>query len=330
MKTLAMLLIVTACMFLRPAPAPAAESAATAGGPYLLSYFRGNGETGLHLACSRDGYTWTALNGGRPLLAPRVGTKEILMRDPSIVQGPDGTFHMVWTTGWTDGRGIGYSSSKDLVQWSEQKFIPVMAHEPAARNCWAPELFHDQATGQFIILWSTTIPGRFPETEKSGDNGYNHRIYCTTTRDFETFTPTRLFYDPGFNVIDAAILHAQGRYHLIIKDETRHPVAKKNLRIASSDNVMGPYTSLSEPITISWVEGPSAIRIGGEYFIYFDHYARPQYYGAIRSKDLKTWEDVSKQMSFPAGARHGTVFQVGEPVLERLLKLEQAPAPTGR
>lgn len=316
------LLIALACI-LSNSPARAADAAKEA---YLLSCFRGNGEDGLHLAYSRDGHTWTALNNDKSFLAPRVGTKERLMRDPSVARGPDGMFHMVWTTGWTDGRGIGYASSKDLIEWSEQKFIPLMAHEPTARNCWAPEIFFDAAGQQFIILWSTTIPGRFPDTEKTGDNDYNHRIYVTTTKDFESFTPTKLFYDGGFNVIDATLLKAGQKYHLILKDETKNPVAKKNLRIASADSVMGPYTNLSEPFTISWVEGPSAIRIGDEYFIYFDHYARPQYYGAVKSKDLKTWEDVSRQMHFPAGARHGTVFAVPEEVLAKLLKHGTAPA----
>src|SRR5262245_13547436 len=93
---------------------------------YLFSSFRGNGD-GLHLAWSRDGFEWTALNHDMPYLTPTIGGK--LLRDPSIVQGPDGTFHMVWTTGWWD-RVIGYASSKDLLHWSEQREIPVMAQEP--------------------------------------------------------------------------------------------------------------------------------------------------------------------------------------------------------
>ena len=55
------------------------------------------------------------------------------MRDPSICQAPDGTFHMVWTSSWTD-RIIGYASSRDLIHWSEQQAIPVMMHEPEAHN----------------------------------------------------------------------------------------------------------------------------------------------------------------------------------------------------
>ena len=49
-----------------------------------------------------------------------------------------------------------------------------------------------------------------PETETSGDADDNrrldHRLYATTTTDFRHYTPTRLLYDPGFNVIDGTIV----------------------------------------------------------------------------------------------------------------------------
>ena len=113
-----------------------------------------------------------------------------------------------------------------------------MAHEPQAMNCWAPEVVYDENKQQYVIFWATTIPGRFPKTDGTGDGKYNHRIYSTTTKDFKTFTPTRLFFDGGFNVIDATMLHAEGKYYLIVKDETLKPV-KKNLRIAVGSQPRG-------------------------------------------------------------------------------------------
>jgi hypothetical protein len=44
---------------------------------------------------------------------------------------------------------------------------------------------------------------------------YNHRTYATATKDFRSFTPTRLFFDGSFNVIDATMLHAEREYYLI-------------------------------------------------------------------------------------------------------------------
>ena len=285
---------------------------------YLFSYFIGNGEDGLHLAWSPDGYRFEALKGGQSFLTPRVGESR-LMRDPCILRGPDGLYHMVWTTSWT-GQTIGYANSKDLIHWSEQRAIPVMAHEPTVRNCWAPEIVYDHDEEHYRIFWASTIPGRFPDTENQAEDQYNHRMYSTTTRDFETFTPTRLFYDPGFNVIDATFLPANDQFYLIIKDETRNPV-KKHLRIAAADRMSGPFGPLGEPFTQDWVEGPSAIQIGDETLVYFDAY-RDRHYAAMRSTDLETWEDITAQISMPPGARHGTVFEVPREVVVNLMEAD--------
>ena len=259
---------------------------------YLFSSFRGNGEDGLHLAYSHDGLKWTALNNDKSFLKPEVGTK--LMRDPCICRGPDGTFHMVWTSGWWD-KGIGIAHSKDLINWSEQKWLGVMEHEPTAVNCWAPEIFYDSKDKKYMIFWSTTIPERFPDTENSGDSGnnrkLNHRIYYVTTEDFKTYTKAGLLYEDGFNVIDATIVRDGDRYVMFVKDETRQPVAKKNIRIAFSDNLEGPYSHASEPISPDWVEGPTAMKISDTWYLYYDGYRQHRYEG-IRSKDLKYWDHM--------------------------------------
>jgi beta-xylosidase len=289
---------------------------------FLFTSFRGNGEDGLHLAWSTNGYQWQALNGDRSFLNPQVGAHKI-MRDPCLAEGPDGTFHLVWTSGWTADKGkiIGYAHSKDLLAWSEQKAIPVMENEPSSRNIWAPEIFWDKAKARWLIFWSSTIPGRFPETDSTGDDGYNHHFYCTTTADFQTFAESRLLYNPGFNAIDATLLQAGDKSYLFFKDERKTPL-KKNLRYAMADHPDGPFGKPSEPFTGDWVEGPSAIKIKDEYLVYFDHYAQPHYYGAVRSKDLEHWEDCSKEMSFPKGHRHGTVLRVPSKIAQRLLAIQ--------
>jgi hypothetical protein len=312
------------CLFALTLLALVTRVASAAGAPdqaYLFTYFTKNGEDGLHLAWSADGYTWEKLNDGRSYLTPRVGTAK-LMRDPCVVRGPDGTYHMVWTSGWNEN-SIGYASSKDFITWTEQKAIPVMAHEPTVRNAWAPEVVYDERRQEFLLFWASTIPGRFPKTEGSSEDKYNHRIYATTTKDFVTFTPTRLFYDPGFSVIDATFLDTERGRRLIVKDETRMP-PKKYLQIAAVADTHGPFSGLSAPFTPSglWVEGPTAIRIGDDYLLYFDAYIE-KHYGALRSRDLVTWEDVTAKMRFPdegtaVRMRHGTVIAVPPEVLAAL------------
>jgi hypothetical protein len=282
---------------------------------YLFSYFMGNGEDGLHLAYSTDGLKWEALNDNQSFLTPTAG-KDKLMRDPCIIAGPDGKFRMVWTVSWNE-KGIGYAWSEDLIHWSEQYYLPVMEHEPEARNCWAPEVFYDEASGQYIIFWSTTIPGRFPETEKTGDDKYNHRMYYVTTTDFMDFAETELFYHHGFNVIDGTLIKEKDQYVLFLKDETRNP-PQKNIRIATSSKLTGGFSEPTEPITGQyWAEGPTPVKIGDYWIVYFDKY-RDHKMGAVRSKDLKNWEDISDQVIFPEGTRHGTVLKVSQKVLENL------------
>ncbi len=274
---------------------------------YLFSYFKNNGQDGLHLAYSYDGLSWKALKGDSSFLTPTV-SKDKLMRDPCIIRGADGKFHMVWTVSWND-KGIGYASSRNLVNWSEQQFIPVMSHEDSARNCWAPEIIYDEKHKEYMIYWATTIAGRFKEGASTGDDKYNHRIYYTTTRDFKSFSKTKLLYDKGFNVIDATILKKGKQYIMFLKDETRNP-PQKNIRIASSKNLTGGYSAPSLPITGKyWAEGPTVLQTAKTWIVYFDKYTEHKY-GALESTDLVNWTDISDKLTMPPGIRHGTVFSI--------------------
>jgi beta-galactosidase len=285
---------------------------------YLFAYFVGNGEDGLHLAYSYDGLEWKALKDGKSFLTPTVG-KDRLMRDPSIVQGSDGVFRMVWTSGWWD-RGIGYASSKDLVHWSDQQNVPVMEYEPTAKNAWAPELFYDKKSKDYYIFWASTVPSLHPNAPDSAtEKGLNHRLYSVTTKDFNSFTPTRLFFDPDFSVIDGTILQKGNEYMMFVKNETLRPV-QKNIRVtATFDLQKGFATQVSSSITGKyWAEGPSPLLVEGYIYVYFDKY-REHKYGAVRSKDGATWEDISDKVSFPKGMRHGTAFVVSRKMVEELL-----------
>lgn len=295
---------------------------ALAGDWFLFTSFRRNGETGVYFALSQDGKRWTPTHGGRAAIEPQQAG--MLMRDPFLVQGPDGTYHLLWTWGWTrqqtGGRlKIGYASSKDLVEWSAQREIPIFENEPTARNAWAPEAVWDAKRREWIVFWSTTIPGRFPGTGQTGDQGYDHRLYAMTTKDWTTFSAPRLWFDPGFNSIDATVVADGGRWILIFKDERRNPLQKR-LRLAFADSPAGPWSGVTEPFTRDWVEGPSAIRIGDAWWIYFDHYAKPRHYGAVRTRDWKTFEDVTAELQFPEDHRHGTVIRIPERIAQRLIR----------
>ena len=195
-----------------------------------------------------------------------------------------------------------------------------MYHEPETKNSWAPELYYDEKDDLFYIIWASTVPGKFPELPTSErEAGLNHRQYFVTTKDFEQFSDTELFFDPGFSVIDGAIVKKDGKYWFIVKNENSAP-AEKNLRVTFSDDLkQGFPTHVSENISgDQWAEGPAAIQVGEYVYVYFDKY-RDKKYGAIRSIDGQSWEDVSEIISFPKGTRHGTAFKITESEFEKLI-----------
>ncbi len=303
------------------APGPAPE---TGKGPWLFSYFGDEG-AGLHLAWSDDGLKFTPLHNDKPLLTPTLGGK--LMRDPCMRQGSDGVWHLVWTTGWSD-QGFGVASSKDLLHWSDQRFVDAMTYEATAQNTWAPELFYDDIHAEWLIFWASTIPEKFKETALPGGDLakgviLNHRMYYCTTKDFITFSGTKLFYDPGFNCIDATITKAGDKHYvMVIKDETKVPEAKKNLRVATAESPQGPWSKASAPISVAWVEGPTIAKVGDGWTIYYDMYTAHKY-GALQTTDWKTFKDVGAELAMPKGARHGTVTPISA---EQLATLKAAAA----
>lgn len=152
--------------------------------------------------------------------------------------------------------------------------------------------------------------------------GLNHRMYCVTTKDFRTFSETKMFFNPDFSVIDAAIVKVPKSDELImvVKNENSNP-PEKNLRITRTKNIRDGFpVEVSAPITGDyWAEGPAPLYVDDALYVYFDKYCDHRY-GAVRSLDNgKTWEDVSDRVSFPKGTRHGTAFKVDASVVEALL-----------
>ena len=278
---------------------------------YVSTSFHEPATEGLRFIYSRDGIRWDSIQG--VFLRPMVGQQKV-MRDPSIVRGPDGTFHLVWTSSWRGDRGFGYSSSKDLIHWTPQRFIET-GMDTTTVNTWAPELFYDDVKRQYLIIWASCVPGRFPDGQEEHKN--NHRLYYMTTKDFRTFSKTQLFYEPGFSAIDATLVkRGNSDYVMVVKDNTR---PMRNIKVAFAKSPYGPWSAASEPFTEQFTEGPSTAKVGDWYYIYYDSY-RHKIYGAHRTKDFKTFQDQTGSVKFPVGHKHGTVFMADEQLVENLIK----------
>lgn len=280
---------------------------------YLYSSFHEPATDGLRYLYSRDGMHWDSIPG--VWLKPEVG-KQKVMRDPSIQSTPDGTYHFVWTSSWRGDRGFGYSSSKDLKNWTKERFVEVMT-DTSTVNVWAPELFWDDSRQEMMIVWASCVPYLYSKGEEDEMN--NHRLYYTTTKDFKTFTPSRILYDPGFSCIDATLIKTGNQsYVMVLKDNTR---PNRNLKVAFASDPHGPWSAASEPFSGNFMEGPSVAKVGSDYIIYFDRYKKFDF-GAVRTRDFKHFEDISSQVKIPKNHKHGTIFKAPCRIARELLKCQ--------
>lgn len=281
---------------------------------FLFSYFNDQAG-GAHLALSTDGLHWQPLNGGQPVIVPRVGSEK-LMRDPSINRGQDGVYRMVWTSGWK-GKDIGYAESLDLVHWSEQKAIPVGKDIDSINNCWAPEIFYDDIKKQYLIYWSSQIG----PWKKMGSEG---RIYCVTTKDFKTFSKSKILFRNGFPAggapgnngpIDAFIYKdGKNRYVLFYKKDDNSRIPNVYYRIGKTPQ--GNWGAEFGPIKPSTGdEGPSVVKIGSKYCMFTDPFESDYAY-IFSSGNLKDWHREATNLKMA----HGTVIEIPRKIANRLLK----------
>ncbi len=306
---------------------------------YLFTSFREPSTQGLEYLYSYDGLRWDTIPG--VFMQPMVGneksyrdafTKEVkwptyapeqkCLRDPSIVQGPDGTYHLVWTVQWSGNRTFGYASSTDLIHWSEQREIPVMKNIPT-NNVWAPELFYDDVKEQFLVIWSSQInPKYYTKADRKGTNNC-HRMWYTTTKDFKTFTPAKRYYDPGFNSIDGYLLKRAPKDYVLIVKDNRKP-GYSDLFCVFSDSPYGPFRNPTAKFGRTYSEGPCAIMMDdGEWIIYYDQY-HPQEYGAVSTRDFKTFTPIPERISVPAKHKHGTILKINGTTLRNIIQAGQS------
>jgi hypothetical protein len=290
------------------------------GEAYVFAYFKEPGSQGIYLALSRDGYTFTPLNDGQPWLEPDHPGE--IMRDVFITrdQASEG-FRMVWTWGWR-GNSLGTASSKDLLTWSPHQEVPIMKDFPTVRQVWAPETYWDAKAKDWLLIWSSSF------ADPRGDLPDGLRIWSSHTADFQTFSKPTLFFDRGFPIIDATMFHDRNKWYFAFKDQNPDPL-RYSIRWTSGPTVEGPWGELSGPITESWSEGPSVIKAGDDFIVYYDHYRAPRArYEGVSTSDWVHWSSVNDKMHFPDAAKHGSFFRVTEDEAQKLLSRHDPPSST--
>jgi hypothetical protein len=219
----------------------------------------------------------------------------------------------------------------------------------APANTWAPEAHWDPVQKNYAIFWSSaTTKLESDGGHDSGglENDPNckvkpatrhHRTFISRTSDFKTFMDAQVFFSPGVSTIDSCMAFddrgtadpADDRWVMAVKNEQYEEIGGKNIRLTVagpdltnpfppkfhsptdpskpwSDPIVGPGARLQSN---QWVEGPTLMKLGDEWRIYFDRYrVRNGRYGLIVSKDLLEWTDRTAELSLPPDAHHGTIL----------------------
>jgi hypothetical protein len=260
---------------------------------YIHFMHANNGEKlGARLAFSTDGTTWQQYKDGAPVIVPNIAVgEEPLMRDPNVFyDSTTGVFHLTWTTGWKQDN-IGYASSKDLLNWSEQIMIPIGQKINGCSCCWAPQFFYDDIKDSVMVYWST-------------DRGATGKeAFYSMTKNFINYTNPNVYFAPknadgqGYSIIDESILKvADNKYYLFFKDERKTMEAGHialNVHFVFGTSPQGPWwkgslDEVSYPISVTGREGPTACIIGDDVRVYYDPFLTIT--DTDRSKKIKLTE----------------------------------------
>ncbi len=313
---------------------------------YLFVHFRETtspeGEQ-VYFGLSRDGFHWEALNGGRPILWAyygdhgvrdmtivrdrNTGKFHIFATDLSLSYGMRGRYNHSWENICAHGsKDLAHWESDDLVHWSEEEMIPL--GDERFGCLWAPDVIFDPETEAYILHWSSACP----------DQKYMG-IYCSTTKDFRTFSaPEPLYLKEDGSVIDSAMYAEDGKYYLFVKAQGNpHRVI-----LLESDHIRGPFRRIRRfdermlAIEEGKYEAPTAVRLeDGRWCLFLDFYGAAgagQGYVPFIAPSLKSGDFVRSDavFAFPYGFKHGTILEISEAEYERMKGWDWSRVPDGR
>lgn len=291
---------------------------------YLFTYFIGNKpeQEQICFALSDDGYNYTPLNDGEPVVKGDTIAFTGCVRDPHILRGEDGkTFYMVvtdmqCTLGWNSNRGVVLLKSNDLIHWQHStvnfptKFTKNWAN---VVRVWAPETIYDKESGKYIVFYSL---------KTSDEDSYDRIYYSYANDDFTDLSEPQYLFDAGKATIDGDIVYndKDQLYHLFYKSEAGKGIFQATTKSITS----GQWTKIEGNVeqTPEKVEGVGVCKTidGKEWIVMYDCYVN-HHYQFCKSKDLKTFEKVQDtETTGKFTPRHGTIIPITQCEKERLLK----------
>ena len=279
-------------------------------GYYLLCYFTGNdpSEERVHFAFSDDGYKFTDINNGFPMIRQTLGTG--CCRDPFVFRA-NGKFYVIATDmkselGWNSNHAMVIWESKNLIYWENERIIDIKVKDgyEATNRTWAPQVIYDEAVGKYMVYWSHCL-----ET-----NWETYLVYAYLNDDFTDIGEIKTLYKPssGGNAIDGDIIFENGKYYLYYKDEDKH-----NICYVYSDKLTGPYIEPEKNVvskTSKDVEGNCMYKLKGTdtYLMIMDAYSNDKY--LMQSTNVSSMVEFMPvrgyEYKFPKNIRHASVLEL--------------------
>ena len=286
---------------------------------YLFSFFTGNHPKAesVHLALSRDGYHFDALNSNEPVIRQKLGKKSC--RDPFIFRDEDNIFHIIATDmrchdGWNSNSSMVIWDSVDLINWENERIIDCSAFEETknADRVWAPQIIYDKFKGEYMIYWS----------HHNTDDNLDTIIWYAYTKDFKALsTHPQVLFNPKcrLSAIDADIIEADGKYYLYEADG-----GKDGICSAVSDRPNGPYFEPENnkvSVADTALEGNCIYKIlnSDKYVMIADKFKAGGYF-AQETSDLINFKEVKDFAINHIRPRHGSVMHITEEEYNRLVE----------
>ena len=298
---------------------------------YLFTFFPSNDDENIYYAVSDDGYNYTVVNKGKPVVKAEGITVMNGLRDPHILRGEDGYFYMVATDmrsalGWSSNRGMVLMRSSDLVHWqtSTVHFPTRYAGTYFANvtRVWAPETIYDPVAGKYLIYFSILT--------NDGVVTYDKVFYAYANADFTDLESEPIyFYDRGGATIDMDIVFNEndGLYHAFYKNEGAGGICQVTATslTAPEGEEGSQWSSASGTLqqTTEAVEGSGVFRLinSDDWILMYDCYMNG-HYQFCSSNDL--FQFTFRKNTATSGAftpRHGTVIPITEEEYQRLILL---------
>lgn len=316
-----------ACCSLALASALACSAEEQPMAAYLFAYFTGNSpdQEQISYAISKDGFNYTPMNCGEPVISSDSIAVKKCVRDPHILRGEDGMFYMVATDmrsndGWQSNHGLVLLKSSDLINW-EHHAIDFKVRYPGTRwanahYVWAPQTIWDEAAGKYMIYFA------FGD---GANPAYQVPHYVYANADFTDLEgEPQVLFDVKAAAIDMDIVFNEktDSFHCFYKDEAvTHGITQA---IFAKDDLHNPDKWVFTNTKISRnhaAEGSGCFRLfDGSWCLMWDAYANG-YYSFNVSDDLHTFTEVAQTQTKGAFTpRHGTVIQISQAELDALEK----------